>query len=114
MTTITKEKLFSSDPVAYRGPVQPGGEDQVVLLKATQADLDYVFGDGDDDGAEAKGLFARLVIACLGNEDGTRMFSKADYNAVSKIPLMELQPIASLIQERCGFTAIGADLEGKS
>lgn len=102
------ENLLQPNAIAYTGEVDGL---RVTLRKATQDDMDYVMGKSPDgESAEIRGLYARLVLVGMANEDGTRMFSRSDYSRIAtEIPLERMQALANLIQAKCGFAGQGID-----
>lgn len=96
MAKINADTFANSNPIAWSGTLDNGSE--VTLRKPTQADLDFVTGGAD--GSEDR-VYARFVVACLANEDGSRVFKYTDLDKVAGYFVEDIKPIALEIRRRC-------------
>ena len=63
----------------------------------------------DDRAAAAKLLKPRLICACLVDDDGDRIFSDADLDAITGLDSSVTSALADAIEQHCGIKQ--ADIE---
>lgn len=98
------------DPQEVHVPAwKNGAGDDVVLVRGlTAREFDVhqarVQRQGADDKEPAANLTASLVVRCIVDDSGKRLFTDADINVLGELPAGDLNRITNVIAEQSGLT----------
>jgi hypothetical protein len=79
------------------------GFGEVYVKQVTGSDFDFVRHDNKGN-LDQRGMFARLVVAGLCDEDGKPLFKRSDVAAVNDMPFGVLKTLSEIVQDHSGIT----------
>ena len=91
---LTKDQLLGVKPRTVKVPVPEVAPDAYITILQPDGETTAVLGDNDFDANPQTGVLtlrragrmARWIIATAVNDDGTKMFTEDDFDAVNALP----------------------------